>query len=142
MTALRILVADDNPDHRELLRLALRELGCSAEVTIAANGIEALDVLFEDGEAARTPRARLPALVSLDIKMPSIDGFEVLRRMKQHPLTRAIPVIMSSSCDEAQDCETARALGAERLVRKPNTYAELVAVIGELRAYWENRGGT
>jgi two-component system response regulator len=137
MTAKSILVADDNADHQELTRIALRKAACDAEVIFAEDGIAALNVLFKDGEQAREACGSLPAIAILDIKMPFLDGFEVLRRMKQHPRTRDIPVVMFSSCNEAQDVGRAYELGANRFIRKPVSYADLSEMIKELLVYWE-----
>jgi CheY-like chemotaxis protein len=139
MSAPILLIADDNSDHQELIRLALREIACTMNVVFAANGIEALNALFKDGESAKESCDCLPALAILDVKMPYLDGFEVLRRMREHPGTCDIPVVVLSSCNETEEVNRAYALGADRFFSKPVAYSGLVETVREIRTYWETR---
>jgi two-component system response regulator len=139
MIAPTLLIADDNSDQQELMRLALREVACTVNTVFAANGIEALNALFKDGHGAQECCDRLPAMVILDVKMPFLDGFEVLRRMRQHPCTCRIPVVMLSSCSETEDVNCAHALGADRFFHKPVAYAELVETVRTIHAYLGTR---
>ena len=127
MTAVRVLVADDNPDHRFLTIRALRDVeGVEMEINQAENGEEALDSV----------RNQRPHLVLLDLKMPKVDGFEVLREMKTNPDLRSIPTVVLSSSDRPEDVRQTYELGGNSFVTKPTTAAGLRDGLRKLGEYW------
>lgn len=126
--AKAILLVEDDPDD-ELL--ALRALGANdlvAEVVVARDGAEALERLFR-GDA-------LPDLVLLDLKLPKVDGLEVLRRLRADERTRRLPVVVLSSSTERRDVVACYGLGANSYVRKPVDFARFVRVVEQLESYW------
>jgi len=127
MTAVRVLVADDNEDHRFLTIRALRDLpGVDLEIETASDGEEAI-------EAARAER---PDLVLLDLKMPKVDGFAVLRAMKSSPELRSTPIVVLTSSDRPEDVREAYELGTNSYVTKPTTAAGLRDGLRKLGEYW------
>jgi two-component system response regulator len=131
-----ILLVEDNPDDRELALTAFATCNIVNDVTVAIDGVEALDYLFCQGpHAGRDPR-HLPAIVLLDLKLPRIDGLEVLRRIRAHPHTRLLPVvILTSSCEE-QDLLRGYGLGANSYIRKPVDYEQFIQAVRQLGLYW------
>lgn len=129
-----LLLVEDNPDDELLALRALKKGGFTPVVTVARDGVEALDALAPvdaDGNA----RA-LPGLVLLDIKLPRIDGLEVLRRLRAEPRTRALPIVLLTSSRQPEDVARAYELGANGYVCKPvesEAFFEAVRTIG---AYW------
>lgn len=121
-----ILLVDDDEDDRQLIGSALRQSGVQAEIVEADDGVKALELL-----ARRTPR-----LVLLDLKLPRLDGFEVLRRFRLDEANRAVPVLVLSGSDDRQDVERAYALGANGFIRKPSEFAVLLRSIAAAARYW------
>lgn len=127
MAAVRVLVADDNPDHRFLTIRALRGLeGVELEIDTAENGEEALDAM----------RSQRPDLVLLDLKMPKVDGLEVLAEIKGSPELRSIPTVVLTSSDRLEDVRATYALGGNSYVTKPTTAAGLRDGLRRLGEYW------
>ena len=131
---IRILIADDNEDH---LFLAVRALkgtdGVHLEVEAVRNGQEALDYLHRSGEY----RDRLrPHLIVLDLKMPRVDGLEVLRVLKEHPELRTSPVIMLTASERTEDIDSSYRLGANSYVTKPTAVGAFRDGLLEVRRYW------
>jgi two-component system response regulator len=124
-----ILLIEDNPDDVELTRLALRETDLPTKMVVARDGVEALEVLL--GE-----RAIRPQLVLLDLKLPKLDGLDVLRRVRADQRTRNLPVVVLSSSVEDEDLARCYALGANSYVRKPVDFARFVDVVNRLGIYW------
>ncbi|MEW5789166.1 MAG: response regulator [Pseudomonadota bacterium] len=131
MTEKRILLVEDNPDDEALTLHALESNKIGNAVHVARNGVEALDYLF--GPAAP---AELPTVVLLDIKLPKIDGLEVLRRIRAEERTRLLPVVLLTSSDEEEDRLRGYALGANSYVRKPVDFDAFVQAAGQLGLYW------
>jgi len=130
-----VLLVDDNPDDAEFTLRALRKANPSLRVTIAADGVAALDYMFCTGEyATRAPVA--PRVVLLDLKLPKVDGLEVLRRIKGDPRTRGVPVVVLTSSKERRDIHEAYARSANSYIVKPVEYVELVAKLTDLIRYW------
>jgi two-component system response regulator len=131
-----ILLVEDNPDHRELTLMTLAENKVRNEVVVAADGLEALDYLFASGAyAGRDPRAA-PALILLDLKLPKINGIEVLRRVREDERTRYVPVVILTSSSEEEDVVASLESGANSYVRKPVDFARFVERLQQLQIYW------
>jgi two-component system response regulator len=131
-----ILLVEDNPDDEALTLHALESNKIGNTVIVARNGVEALDYLFGTGKyAGRDPEA-LPAVVLLDLKLPKIDGLEVLRRIRADSRTNLLPVVILTSSTEDEDRLKGYALGANSYVRKPVDFDEFVRAVGQLGLYW------
>lgn len=135
MTQKTILLVEDNPDDEVLTLRALRQHNLHNHVVVVRDGAEALDYLFAArGEAAaETP---LPTVVLLDLKLPKIDGLEVLRRIRADERTRLLPVVILTSSREEQDLVNGYRLGANSYVRKPVDFVEFVEATRQLGLYW------
>ena len=131
----KILFVEDNINDIELTLTALEEYGLANEVVVVNNGEEALDYLRNKGHFASRPRG-LPVVVLLDVKLPKIDGFEVLKEMRADPELKIIPVVMLSSSREENDLVTSYSLGASAYVVKPLDFLEFVATIKQLGLFW------
>jgi len=133
---LSILLVEDNPDDEELTLRALRQNNILNQVNVARDGAEAIDYLFCQGAyKARDPLQR-PAIVMLDLKLPKIDGLEVLRRVRADERTRLMPVVILTSSKEEQDLVNGYRLGANSYIRKPVDFNQFVTTVGQLGLYW------
>lgn len=126
-----ILLVEDTPDDEELALLALEEAGVRREVRVARDGAEALEALF-----AESPTTAKPCLVLLDLKLPKVDGFEVLERIRAAERTRLLPVVVLSSSDLEEDIRRSHLLGVNSYVRKPVDYGEFVEAMRLIGKYW------
>lgn len=131
----RILLVEDNPNDVELTLAALAEHNLANEVVVLRDGAEALDYLFERGEF-RARRNGNPAFVLLDLKMPKVDGMEVLRQMKSHDRLKTIPVIMLTTSREERDLVESYKLGVNAYVVKPVDFGAFVEAVKQLGAFW------
>ncbi len=131
----RILLVEDNPNDVELTLAALAENRLANEVVVARDGEEALDYLHQRG-IFKMRTAGHPAVVLLDIKLPKIDGLEVLERLKADPDLKMIPVVMLTSSREDQDLLRSYNLGVNAYVVKPVDFSEFVNAIKELGLFW------
>ena len=131
-----ILLIEDNPRDAELTLRALKKNHVANEVVVLADGQAALDYLSGAGSYSERDRRELPALILLDVKLPKIDGLEVLRRIRADPLTHLVPVILLTSSSEEQDKLQGYDLGANSYVRKPVDFAVFVEAVGALGVYW------
>lgn len=131
----KILFVEDNINDIELTLTALAEYGLANEVIVVNDGEEALDYLLCKGHFASRPRS-LPVVVLLDVKLPKIDGLEVLKKMRSDPELKVIPVVMLSSSREEKDLLTSYAFGASAYVVKPLDFSEFVATIKQLGLFW------
>lgn len=131
----RILLAEDNENDVELTLAALGEHRLDAEVAVARDGALALDFLARRGDF-RNRAAGNPAVVLLDIKMPRLDGIDVLRAMKDDPALRSIPVVMLTSSREERDIVRSYELGASAYVVKPVAFPEFVEAVKTLGRFW------
>jgi CheY-like chemotaxis protein len=130
-----ILLAEDNPDDIELTLEALSRHNLANRVTVAHDGVEALDYLRCEGSfAARKPCQ--PAVVLLDIKMPRKDGLEVLRDIRADPALRMLPVVILTSSREEQDILTSYDLGVNAYVVKPVDFSSFIEAVRELGVFW------
>lgn len=131
-----ILLVEDNPDDVELTLRALRKHGLVNEVTIAYDGVEALDYLFATGKYADKDKNILPAVVLLDLKLPKLDGLDVLKKMRENTHTRRVPVVILTSSNEERDLITSYDLGANSYIRKPVDFTQFVDAVRQLGLYW------
>ena len=131
-----ILVVEDNPDDVELTLRAFRKSNVANEVIVVRDGVQALDYLFATGEyAGRDPNA-LPQVVLLDLNLPRIDGLEVLQRVRAHPRTKLLPVVILTSSTEEQDLVSGYSLGANSYVQKPVDFEQFADSVKQLGLYW------
>ena len=135
MTAKIILLIEDNPDDAELAVRALEMGRVKSTVVRARDGVEALDYLFGTGAYAARPGA-LPDVVLLDLKLPRVDGLEVLRRLRADERTKYLPVVIMTSSLRERDIESGYALGANSYVCKPVQFSQFVETANQLCAYW------
>jgi two-component system response regulator len=129
-----ILLVEDNPDDEALTRRALTKNNIQNEVLLARDGAEALDWLFGTGSHAGHPAT--PELVLLDLKLPKVDGLEVLRRIRSNPSTRLLPVVILTSSREEKDVVNGYGLGANSYIRKPVDFGQFVEAVRQLGLYW------
>ena len=130
-----ILLAEDNPNDVELTLEALAGHNLANRVTVAHDGVEALEYLRREGSfAGRDPRA--PVVALLDIKMPRMDGLEVLREIRQDPALKRLPVVMLTSSREEQDIVTSYDLGVNAYVVKPVDFQSFMAAVEHLGVFW------
>ncbi len=134
-TLKRILVVEDDPHDQELTLEALAEHNLANEVDVVNDGQEALDYLFHEGTFKQLPNG-YPIVVLLDIKMPKVDGVEVLRRIKGDPTLRMLPVVILTSSREERDLIESYSLGANAYVVKPVDFDEFVDAVKELGLFW------
>lgn len=134
-TFKRILLVEDNEKDIELTLAALGEHNLANEVVVVRDGAEALDFLFKRGEFANRA-AGLPVVVLLDLKMPKVDGLEVLNQVKNDPELKRIPVVMMTSSREEQDLVKSYALGANAYVVKPVDFQQFVDSIKQIGFFW------
>ncbi len=127
-----ILLVEDNPDDEALTLRALRKNNILNEVTVARDGQEALDYFFAEG-ASSNPA---PAVVLLDLKLPKIDGLEVLRRIRADQRTGLQPIVILTSSKEEQDIVSGYRLGANSYIRKPVDFSQFMEAIRQLGLYW------
>ena len=131
----RILLAEDNVHDIELTLSALEEHNLANEVIVVRDGAEALDYLYQRGKFAGHANG-LPVVVLLDLKMPKVDGLQVLKQMRDDPLLRHIPVVMITSSREEQDLIRSYQLGVNAYVVKPMDFQQFVASIKEVGFFW------
>lgn len=135
MTMKPILLVEDNPDDEALTLRAFRKNNIKNEIVVAHDGVEALDYLFATGPfAGQAPEA--PQVVLLDLKLPRVDGLEVLRRIRADDRTRLIPVVILTSSKEEQDLVDGYSLGCNSYVRKPVNFDEFMEAARQLGMYW------
>ncbi len=132
MNARTILLVEDNPDDEELTLRALSKNNIANKVTVARDGQQALDYFFDDSASSRP----IPSIVLLDLKLPKINGLEVLRRLRADPRTALQPVVILTSSKEEQDIITGYRLGSNSYIRKPVNFDQFVEAIRELGLYW------
>lgn len=136
MDAKFILIVEDNPDDEEMTIKSLSQAGISNDVQVVRDGVEALDFLFGTGAFAGRDTTRMPTVVLLDLKLPKLNGIDVLSRMRQHELTRTIPVVILTSSSEDEDMVKSYNSGANSYVRKPVVFADFANVVSQLGLYW------
>ena len=131
-----ILLVEDNPDDEALTLRAFKKNNIKNDVVVAHDGVEALDYLFGTGAFAGRDSSEPPAVVLLDIKLPKIDGLEVLSRLRADERTKLTPVVILTSSKEEQDLIRGYSLGANSYVRKPVDFSEFMDAVRQLGMYW------
>ena len=131
-----ILLVEDNPDDVELTIRAFKKNNILNRVIVAKDGVEALDYLFDTGVHAGRDVMDLPVVILLDLKLPKIDGLEVLKRIRQDKRTKLIPVVILTSSAEQKDVINGYSLGANSYVRKPVEFNQFVEAVRQLGLYW------
>jgi two-component system response regulator len=131
-----VLLVEDNPDDEELTLVALKENQIGNPVVVVRDGAEALDYLLGTGQYADADIATLPVVVLLDLKLPKVNGLEVLRRLRDNDRTRYLPVVILTSSKEEEDRLQSYALGANSYVRKPVDFGQFVEAVKQLGLYW------
>ena len=131
-----IMLVEDNPDDEELTLRALRKANIANEVFVARDGTEALDFLFGTGSHAGLKTLPLPAVVLLDLKLPKLNGIDVLKRMRADPRTQLIPVVVLTSSSEDEDMLKSYQSGANSYVRKPVEFSSFANAVTQLGMYW------
>jgi two-component system response regulator len=130
-----LLVEDDANDEALTLR-ALSKNGVRNEIVVIRDGVQALDYLFGRNAYAARDVSELPAVMLLDLKLPKIDGLEVLRRVRAYPRTRWLPIVILTSSNEDRDRAEGYSLGANSYVRKPVEFTEFTSAVQQLGVYW------
>ncbi len=131
-----ILLVEDNPDDEALTLRALQKNNIGNQVVVARDGVEALDFIFSTGlYIDRDPRD-IPQVILLDLKLPKVDGLEVLRRIRADPRTHMLPVVILTSSKEERDLIKGYSLGANSYVRKPVDFTQFVEAVRQLGLYW------
>lgn len=128
-----IFLIEDDPDHELLTIRALRKANIANEIRIARDGEEAIEMLFGQGADAFQ---EMPSIILLDLKLPKIDGLEVLRKIRETARTQTLPVVVLTSSDEESDIVRSYRLGANSYVRKPVDFSEFAEATRQLGLYW------
>ncbi len=131
-----VLLVEDNPDDEALTLRAFNKNKITNTVVVARDGVEALDYLFCTGPHAGRDINVMPAVILLDLKLPRIDGLEVLRRIRANERTRLIPVVILTTSKEQQDIYEGYSLGANSYIRKPVDFEKFIHAVGQLGVYW------
>jgi CheY-like chemotaxis protein len=133
---IELLIVEDNPQDLELALRALRKAKLSNNIQVARDGAEALEFIFCEGPFATRRLAAPPKVILLDLKLPKVDGLEVLKRLKGDPRTRSIPVVVVTSSKEQRDVVESYDLGVNSYIVKPVNFERFSAAVRELGLYW------
>lgn len=136
LNQIEILLVEDNPDDLEMTMHALRKANLANAIQIARDGVEALDFIFGEGSHAGREIGLGPKLILLDLKLPKVDGFEVLKRLKNDSRTKLIPVVILTSSEEQRDIVETYHLGVNSYIVKPVNFEGFAKAIGDLGMYW------
>jgi two-component system response regulator len=131
-----ILLVEDNPDDEVLTLRALKKNNIQNDVVVARDGLEAIDYLFGSGAYADRDVSVLPSVTLLDLKLPKIDGLEVLKRVRSNDRTKFLPVVILTSSKEDQDVINSYKLGANSYIRKPVDFTQFMEAVKQLGLYW------
>ena len=131
---IKILLIEDNPDDVELTLRAFKKHNLANHITVARDGEEALDIIFQRGK--ESAGGQRPDLILLDLKLPKVDGMEVLKQIKKNSETKVIPVIILTSSKEENDLAEGYLLGANSYIRKPVNFENFTGVVMQLGLYW------
>jgi two-component system, response regulator len=131
-----VLLVEDNPDDEELTLRALRKANVANEIVVARDGNEALEFLFGEGRHAGRDPTVMPAVVLLDLKLPKLNGIDVLGRVRADPRTRLVPIVVLTSSSEDEDMLRSYRTGANSFVRKPVEFGAFANAVTQLGAYW------
>jgi two-component system, response regulator len=131
-----ILLVEDNPDDEALTLRALRKHNVTNQVVVARDGAEAIDWLFGTGQHADRDMEIVPQVILLDLKLPKVDGLEVLRRVRSDDRTHLLPIVILTSSKEEEDILNGYRLGANSYVRKPVDFVEFTDAVRQLGLFW------
>ena len=131
-----ILLVDDDPDDEALAQRALKKNNIKNEVVVAHDGIEALDYLFGRGAYAGRDLNEIPQVILLDLKLPKMNGLEVLREIRADERTKLLPVVILTTSKEEQDIINSYSLGANSYIRKPVDFIQFAEAVRQLGLYW------
>ncbi len=134
--AVEILLVEDSPEDLELTLRSLQRAKLSNRIEVARDGAEALDFIFCEGAHAERRIEDIPKVILLDLKLPKVDGLEVLRRIKTDPRTKAIPVVVLTSSKEQKDVVESYRLGVNSYIVKPVNFDGFIAAVQDLGMYW------
>src|SRR5450759_3978865 len=134
--SIEILLVEDNPNDVELTLHALKKNNIANSIHVARDGAEALEFLFGTGEFAKRSINRPPKVILLDLKLPKVDGMEVLKRIKSDERTRAIPVVVLTSSREERDIVESYRLGVNSFITKPVDFEQFTEAVRQLGLYW------
>ena len=133
---IEILLVEDNPDDVDMTLRALRKANIVNHIKVVRDGAEALEFIFGEGAYAAHHVENVPKLILLDLKLPKVDGFEVLKRVKDDPRTKLIPVVILTSSKEHRDVVEGYQLGVNSYIVKPVSFEGFVDAVGKLGMYW------
>jgi two-component system, response regulator len=131
-----ILLVEDNPDDVDLTLRAFKKNNIANCIVVKRDGVEALEYLFGTEKQSSQNHNPLPAIILLDIKLPKIDGIEVLKRLRANPRTKILPVIILTSSTQEQDIIDSYSFGANSYVRKPVDFDKFIEAVRQLGLYW------
>jgi two-component system, response regulator len=133
---IEILLVEDNPDDLDMTLRALRKSNVANKIQVARDGAEALDFIFCEGAFAGRQIESVPKVILLDLKLPKVDGFDVLRRIKSDSRTKTIPVVVLTSSKEQRDVVESYHLGVNSYIVKPVNFEGFLTAVAELGMYW------
>lgn len=133
---VEILLVEDNPQDLELALRALRKANFSNHIQVARDGAEALDFIFCEGVHQERKIEEVPKVILLDLKLPKVDGLEVLKRIKEDPRTSPIPIVILTSSREQRDVVESYRLGVNSYIVKPVNFEGFASAVRELGMYW------
>lgn len=136
MNEKTIFLVEDNPDDEILTLRAFKKCKVANRILVARDGKEALDCLIGSPDSEKMRLNELPSLVLLDLKLPKIDGLEVLRRLRECPRTRRLPIVVLTTSNEEQDIVASYDLGANSYITKPVHFESFIEAVGQLGLYW------
>ena len=136
MKLIDILLVEDNPDHVILTRKALEDYSVANKIYVAEDGEEALDFVYHRGEYANGSNAPRPGLMLLDVRLPKVDGFEVLKQLKSDPEYNSIPIVMLTTSSQDEEVAKGYAEGANSYVTKPVRFDEFADKVRNIGLYW------
>ena len=131
-----IVLVEDNPNDEALTLRALKKNNIANEIMVARDGVEALDFIFARGAHTGRDKDQIISVILLDLKLPKVDGLEVLKTLRENKDTRMLPVVVLTSSKEEQDLIKSYSLGANSYIRKPVGFTEFVDAVKQLGLYW------
>lgn len=131
-----ILLVEDNADDEALTKRAFKKNNVMNQLVVARDGVEALDYLFGTGAHAGRDLSVMPTIILLDLKLPKVDGLEVLRRLRADARTKFLPVVVLTSSNEEQDLAQSYSLGVNSYIRKPVDFEQFIEAVKQLGLYW------